>query len=84
MKKLKKNKNKGILFWITGLSGSGKTTIAKKIKKDIMQLYGPTLLVSGDNIRKIFKFNKYIMRGLQIQKNFVNLRNLSPIKKLIL
>jgi len=59
MKKLKKNKNKGILFWITGLSGSGKTTIAKKIKKDIIQLYGPTLLVSGDNLRKIFKFNKY-------------------------
>ena len=24
-----KFKNKGILFWITGLSGSGKTTIAK-------------------------------------------------------
>ena len=59
MKKLKKNKNKGILFWITGLSGSGKTTIAKKIKKDIIQLYGPTLLVSGDNLRKIFKLNKY-------------------------
>ncbi len=57
MKKLKKNK--GILFWITGLSGSGKTTIAKKIKKDIIQLYGPTLLVSGDNLRKIFNFNKY-------------------------
>ena len=56
---MKKNKNKGILFWITGLSGSGKTTIAKKIKKDIIQLYGPTLLVSGDNLRKIFKLNKY-------------------------
>ena len=52
-------KNKGILFWITGLSGSGKTTIGKKIKKDIVKLYGPTLLVSGDNLRKIFKFDKY-------------------------
>ena len=56
---IKLKKNKGILFWITGLSGSGKTTIAKKIKKDIIQLYGPTLLVSGDNLRKIFNFNKY-------------------------
>ena len=26
------NKNKGVLFWITGISGSGKTTIAKKNK----------------------------------------------------
>ena len=29
--KKKINSKKGILFWITGLSGSGKTTIAKKI-----------------------------------------------------
>ena len=51
--------NKGILFWVTGLSGSGKTTISKKIKKDIEKLYGPTLLVSGDDIRNIFDFKKY-------------------------
>ena len=71
MKKLKKNKNKGILFWITGLSGSGKTTIAKKIKKDIIQLYGPTLLVSGDNLRKIFNFNKYTYNErLSLSKKF--------------
>ena len=59
MKRKKINTNKGILFWVTGLSGSGKTTISKKIKKDIENLYGPTLLVSGDDIRKIFDFKKY-------------------------
>ena len=48
------NKKKGILFWITGLSGSGKTTIGKAIHKDIQKLYGPTIMISGDNIRKIF------------------------------
>ena len=52
MKKI--NKNKGIVFWITGLSGSGKTTLAKKIKKDISKIYGPTIMISGDDIRKIF------------------------------
>ena len=57
--KKKINKKKGILFWVTGLSGSGKTIIAKKIKKDISKYYGPTLIVSGDDLRKIFKFNKY-------------------------
>ena len=31
----KKNKNKGILFWITGLSGAGKTSLANGIKKEI-------------------------------------------------
>ena len=44
---------------ITGLSGSGKTSIAKKIKKEIIKKYGPTIIVSGDNFRKIFKFNRY-------------------------
>ena len=37
-KKIIRNKDKGILFWITGLSGSGKTTIAKKNKKENFSL----------------------------------------------
>ena len=53
MKKKRRDPRKGILFWVTGLSGSGKTTISKKIVKDIEKLYGPTLLISGDDIRKI-------------------------------
>ena len=52
-------KNKGILFWITGLSGSGKTSIAKKIHKQIIKKYGPTLLINGDEIRKIFHLKGY-------------------------
>ena len=59
MKKIRLNKKKGILFWITGLSGSGKTSIAKLIKKDIVEKYGPTLVLSGDDLRKIFKLNKH-------------------------
>ncbi len=60
MKKLRKiNKKKGILFWVTGLSGSGKTTIAKKITKDINSLYGPTVVISGDNLRNMFNLKGY-------------------------
>ena len=55
----KKNKQKGILFWITGLSGAGKTSLANAIKKDIRKNYGPTIVVNGDDLRKIFKLNKY-------------------------
>jgi|TARA_Y100000294_G_scaffold127142_1_gene118593 adenylylsulfate kinase len=57
MKKIKKNK--GILFWITGLSGSGKTTIAEKIKNSISKKYGPTITLSGDDLRKTFNYNKF-------------------------
>ena len=52
-------KNKGILFWITGLSGSGKTAIAEKIKRNISNKYGPTVIVSGDDLREIFNFKKF-------------------------
>ena len=57
MAKLKKNK--GILFWITGLSGSGKTGIAENIKNNISNKYGPTVIVSGDDLRKIFNYKKF-------------------------
>ena len=60
MKKLRKiNKKKGILFWVTGLSGSGKTTIAKKITRKINKLYGPTVVISGDNLRNMFNLKGY-------------------------
>ena len=57
MKKL--NNQKGIVFWITGLSGSGKTTIAKKLKEPIEKKYGKTILFSGDDLRKICEFKSY-------------------------
>lgn len=56
---MKIKKNSGITFWITGLSGSGKTTIAEKIKSKISQRYGPTLTISGDNLREYFQYNKF-------------------------
>ena len=73
MKKIKITSNKGILFWITGLSGSGKTTIAKLVKKKISLRYGPTLLFSGDDLRKIFHLNKFdkksrLSNGLKFSK----------------
>jgi len=54
-----KKKNYGTLFWITGLSGSGKTRISKKIHSHIKKQYGPTILFSGDDIRRIFSLRGY-------------------------
>ncbi len=55
-KKLKKN---GILFWITGLSGSGKTSIAKEILPVIKKRYGATIHLDGDALRSIINLNGY-------------------------
>ena len=57
MKKI--NKKEGILFWVTGLAGSGKSIISKNIKTYIEKEFGPTLIVSGDNLRNLYKFRKY-------------------------
>mgnify|MGYP001164897051 FL=1 len=59
MSKIKLKKNKGIVFWITGLSGSGKTSISKKILPFIKKKFGPTLAFSGDELRNILNFKKY-------------------------
>jgi cytidine diphosphoramidate kinase len=54
-----KKSNSGIIFWITGLSGSGKSTIGKYLKPLFEKKYGKTILIHGDDIRKIFQFKLY-------------------------
>ena len=56
---MKLNKKYGIVFWITGISGSGKSTLSKEIYPFIKKKFGPTIILSGDNLRRIFKLNKY-------------------------
>ena len=75
MKKIKKNK--GILFWITGLSSSGKTTFCKKIYPHIKEKYGPTIIVNGDELRKIFALDGYTKtERLKIGKKYIKFCNL--------
>jgi len=52
-------KKYGIVFWITGISGSGKSTISRRIYPFVKKNFGPTMILSGDNLRKIFQLNKY-------------------------
>ena len=59
----KKNKKKGILFWLTGLPGAGKTSIANKIINPIRKKFGNTILLNGDEIRKIFELKDYSLSG---------------------
>tara|TARA_B110000977_G_C10797683_1_gene385058 strand:+ start:47 stop:589 length:543 start_codon:yes stop_codon:yes gene_type:complete len=59
MKTINRYNDKGILFWITGLSGSGKTSLAKKIFPIIKKKYGPTVHLDGDSLRNILNLNGY-------------------------
>ena len=71
---MKLSNNKGIVFWITGLSGAGKTKLSKKILKIIKKKYGPTLLISGDDLRDIFNLTGYTKKDrYQIGKMYTKL-----------
>ena len=50
----KKTKSPGLL-WITGLSGSGKTTISKIIYNNLKKKYTNIILFDGDILRKKLK-----------------------------
>lgn len=70
MKKIKINSKEGIFFWITGLAGSGKSSMARLLYSKINKSYGPSLIVSGDNIRNIYGFRKYTKKDrIKFAKN---------------
>lgn len=45
--------NKSNLIWITGLSGSGKTTIGKAVFEHLKKKYINTIFLDGDDFRNI-------------------------------
>lgn len=47
----KLNKNRGVCVWLTGLSGSGKSTIANELDFQLNAKGVHTYLLDGDNIR---------------------------------
>jgi len=46
------NKHSSLLIWFTGLSGSGKSTIANVVEQELYKLGVNTYTLDGDNIRK--------------------------------
>lgn len=42
------------VYWITGLSGAGKTTIGKVLYEKIKEKYPNTVFLDGDTMRRVF------------------------------
>jgi adenylylsulfate kinase len=77
------DKRYGIVFWITGISGSGKSTISKGIIKFIKKKFGPTIILSGDNLRTIFDLDKYDRNyRMQIGRQYTKLLRLIIANKI--
>ena len=58
-KKIKINKKQGIVFWVEGFSGSGKSSILKLVHKRIDKKFGTTINLSGDDLRKLYGYYGY-------------------------
>ena len=57
----------GTVYWITGLSGAGKTTIGKLLYEKIREEHLNTVFLVGDTLRKVFgneicKVMRYVTR----------------------
>lgn len=44
----------GKVYWITGLSGAGKTTIGRLFYEKMKAIYSNTVFLDGDTMRKVF------------------------------
>jgi adenylylsulfate kinase len=78
-KELKLNQKAKVL-WLTGLSGSGKTTIAKVVEKVLHEMGFLTQLLDGDNIRAGINNNL----GFSDADRQENIRRIAEVSKLFL
>lgn len=69
---------KGVSFWLTGLSGSGKTTIAKILEEELFNNNILAKLIDGDTIR--FEINTDL--GYSISDRTENIRRAATISKM--
>lgn len=55
--------NKGILYWITGLAGSGKTTIGNMLYYEIKKKASNAVILDGDILKNIYSLH-LLLKGL--------------------
>lgn len=54
---------KGHVYWLTGLSGAGKTTIGKKLYAYLKEKNDATLFLDGDLLRDVYQYKDYSNAG---------------------
>jgi len=71
---------RGKAIWLTGLSGSGKTTIAKGIEEVLHREGFVCQVLDGDNIRSGINNNL----GFSLEERLENIRRISEVSKLFI
>tara|TARA_Y100001934_G_scaffold281669_1_gene392187 strand:- start:2329 stop:2922 length:594 start_codon:yes stop_codon:yes gene_type:complete len=78
--KEKLNGHKGIVLWMFGLSGSGKTTIARALENELYSKGIHTKLLDGDNLRAGITNNL----TFSLEDRVENIRRASEVSKLFM
>lgn len=71
-------KHKSVVLWYTGLSGSGKSTIANAVDRKLYEMGCHTYILDGDNIRH--GLNKDL--GFDDESRIENIRRISEVANL--
>jgi adenylylsulfate kinase len=78
--RIQKNGHKPLLIWLTGLSGSGKSTIASELERQLYQNGAATYILDGDNIRS--GLNNDL--GFSEESRIENIRRIGEVAKLFI
>ena len=68
----------GMTLWLTGLSGSGKSTVAVELEKQLIAAGKPAYLLDGDNLR----FGLNVDLGFSAEDRDENVRRVAHVARL--
>jgi len=69
---------KGATLWLTGLSGSGKSTIARQLERELIDMGHACCILDGDNVR--YGLNRDL--GFSAEDRKENIRRVAEVAKL--
>jgi bifunctional enzyme CysN/CysC len=78
-KRALRNGHKGAVIWLTGLSGSGKSTISHDLERELFNLNMQTYILDGDNVRHGLNSNL----GFSPEDRFENIRRVAEVARLM-
>jgi bifunctional enzyme CysN/CysC len=75
----RRNGHRGLVVWLTGLSGSGKSTVAQALEQEFFQRSMHTYVLDGDNIRHGLNSNL----GFSPEERVENIRRVGEVARLM-
>jgi adenylylsulfate kinase len=78
-RRAQRNRDRGAVVWLTGLSAAGKSTIARALEKELFALSMHAYVLDGDNLRHGLNANL----GFAPEDRAENIRRVSEVAKLM-